>query len=122
MSEMKLVQVVVHSCLTIEISVAFSLVSRCWLCWLSASSSDSFNTSWMMKFRIPCFCSSGKICHRVCPINILFEAYVDGLVEDLEGEELGVGVGGVLEDLVDHEPGVGVGFELVEDLVGEDAL
>jgi len=46
-SGMKFYQDVVHSCFTIEIKVALSLVNKCWFCEAIYSSYERFNTSWM---------------------------------------------------------------------------
>lgn len=61
----KLCHDVNHSCFTIEIKVALSLVKRWEFLVASSSSSESLITSWTMKARMPCFWSSGRIFHLV---------------------------------------------------------
>ena len=64
-SVMKFFHETSHSCLTIDTSVTLSFVIRWfWVFW--CSSSDICSTNWIMHYRIPYFCSSGKIFHRVC--------------------------------------------------------
>lgn len=69
-SETKFYHEDVHSYLTIEIKVAFSFVSKCWLCCIIASSSESLSTRLMIKLLIPCFWSSGRIFHLVYFIKL----------------------------------------------------
>lgn len=49
-------------------------------------------------------------------------SYVHGFVQDLQSEELGIGVTRLLEDLVHDEPGVWHCFELVQNVVGHHTL
>jgi len=67
-SEMKLFQLTVHSCFTIDTKVPFNFVSKGPFAWLS--SSDMSSTNWMMHYLIPYLCSSGKTYHRCYKIKI----------------------------------------------------
>ncbi len=64
-SVIKFYQDDVHSCLTIDIRVALSFVSRCWLCYIIVSSSESLRTRLIINVLIPFFWSSGIIFHLV---------------------------------------------------------
>ena len=91
-SVIKFYQEDVHSCLTIDIRVAFSFVSRCWLCYIIVSSSESLRTRLMMKVLIPFFWSSGIIFHLVYKMIKMNNAYINSLFKNLKCKELGVRV------------------------------
>ena len=124
MSGIKLRQVVRHSNLTIEIRVAFSLVSRNYCsCALCSGNSSTICTS---TDRIAVLSESSKTCQRVYNISVKIKfwraTYSDRFIKDLQCEEFGGDILRVHEYFVDCEPSVSTRFVFVQNVVSQRHL
>lgn len=112
-SVIKFCQEEVHSCFTIEIRVALSLVKRCWLCSIMLSSSESFSTRVIIKFLMPCFWSSGRIFHLVWNIIKKEKTYIHCFIEDLQGKEFGIRILWAGENAIHDQPCIRIRLEFI---------